>query len=302
MPDAVLAQADPGEGRAGPPDGRAASRRPGRAGLRTAVSQLLLTIVLVVYLAPFAWMISAALKPGGDVFTNPPTLLGSRLQWHNFVDAFTYVPFATFVWNGLLVSVIGTVVVCVTSVLAAYAFARLQFRGREPIFLIYLMTLMVPQEVVIVPMFILMQQFGWINTYQALIFPWAFTAFGVFLLRQFFRNIPTELEDAARVDGASRLRTLLLIIVPLARPAVAVLAVFTFINYWNSFLWPLIVTNSLDMSTVPVGLNAFLGQQGSQWQLLMAAAAISMVPTAVIVLLLQRHLVKGIALSGMGGR
>ena len=161
---------------------------------------------------------------------------------------------------------------------------------------------MVPQEVMIVPMFILMQQFGWVNSYQALILPWAFSAFGTFLLRQFFLNIPKELEEAALVDGASRLRILWQVIVPIARPAVAVLAVFTFINYWNSFLWPLIITNSADKFTVPVGLNGFLGQQGNQWHLLMAAATISMLPTVIVVLLLQRHLVRGIAMSGFGGR
>jgi multiple sugar transport system permease protein len=266
------------------------------------VSQLLLTLVLLVFMLPFVWMLSAALKPGNEVFASPPTLVGSEVLWGNFVEAWTYVPFGRFMVNGILVSVVGTVVVCVTSVLAAYAFARLRFRGREPLFLVYLVTLLVPQEVVVVPMFILMQQFGWVNSYQALILPWAFTAFGVFLLRQFFLSVPTELEDAARVDGAGRVRTLLTIIVPIAKPAIAVLAVFTFITYWNSFLWPLIVTNSLDLSTVPVGLNAFLGQQGSQWNLLMAASALSMVPTVIMVLLLQRHLVRGIALSGLGGR
>jgi multiple sugar transport system permease protein len=187
-------------------------------------------------------------------------------------------------------------------VLAAYAFARLPFRGREPLFLLYLVTLMVPQEVMIVPMFILMQQFGWVNSYQALILPWAFSAFGTFLLRQFFLSIPKELEEAALVDGANRMHILVRVILPIARPAVAVLAVFTFINYWNSFLWPLIITNSADLFTVPVGLNGFLGQQGSQWHLLMAASTISMLPTVVMVLLLQRHLVRGIAMSGLGGR
>jgi multiple sugar transport system permease protein len=163
-------------------------------------------------------------------------------------------------------------------------------------------TLLVPQEVVVIPMFILMQQLGWQNSYQALILPWAFTAFGTFLLRQFFLTIPRELEEAAIIDGASRIRALVSIIVPTARPAIAVLAVFTFINYWNSFLWPLIIINTQDMATVPIGLNSFLGQQGNQWNLLMAASTISMLPTALIVVLLQRHLVRGIALSGLGGR
>jgi multiple sugar transport system permease protein len=193
-------------------------------------------------------------------------------------------------------------VVLVSSTLAAYAFARLSFPGRDRIFLVYLGTLMIPQEVLVVPMFILMQQLGWVNSYAALVLPWAFTAFGTFLLRQFFLGIPQELEEAAMVDGAGRVRVLVQIIIPIAKPALAVLSVFTFINYWNSFLWPLIIVNTTSRATVPLGLNMFRGQQGSQWHLMMAAAMISMLPSVVMLLLLQRHLVRGIALSGLGGR
>jgi multiple sugar transport system permease protein len=270
--------------------------------MRDIVSQTLLTIVLLIFLMPFIWMIATALKPGSEVFSSPPSLFGSALKWQNFLDAWTYVPFGRFMLNGIVVSVLGTILVCITSVLAAYAFARLRFRGRGALFAVYLVTLLVPQEVVVIPMFILMQQLGWQNSYQALILPWAFTAFGTFLLRQFFLTIPRELEEAAIIDGASRIRALVSIIVPTARPAIAVLAVFTFINYWNSFLWPLIIINTQDMATVPIGLNSFLGQQGNQRNLLMAASTISMLPTALIVVLLQRHLVRGIALSGLGGR
>lgn len=269
---------------------------------RTVMSQVLLTVVLLLFLMPFVWMIATALKPPAEVFGTGTGLVGSEIRWSNFAEAWGYLPFGRFMLNGLFVAVAGTVVVCVTSVLSAYAFARLRFRFRDRIFLLYLGTLMVPQEVTVVPMFILMQQFRWVDSYAALILPWAFTAFGTFLLRQFFLSIPRELEEAATIDGASRLRILLQVVVPIARPAIAVLAVFTFINYWNSFLWPLIVVNSRDMSTVPLGLNLFLSQNGNQWHLLMAAAAISMVPTVAMVVLLQRHLVRGIALSGLGGR
>jgi multiple sugar transport system permease protein len=269
---------------------------------RTVVSQVLLTAVLLLFLMPFVWMIATALKPPAEVFGTGNGLIGSEIRWSNFAEAWSYLPFGRFMLNGLFVAVAGTVVVCVTSVLSAYAFARLRFRFRDRIFLLYLGTLMVPQEVTVVPMFILMQQFRWVDSYAALILPWAFTAFGTFLLRQFFLTIPRELEEAATIDGASRVRILLQVVVPIARPAIAVLAAFTFINYWNSFLWPLIVVNSRDMSTVPLGLNLFLSQNGNQWHLLMAAAAISMLPTVLMVVLLQRHLVRGIALSGLGGR
>jgi multiple sugar transport system permease protein len=151
-------------------------------------------------------------------------------------------------------------------------------------------------------MFLIMQRLDWVNSYQALVLPWAFTAFGTFLLRQFFLTIPLELEEAAKIDGAGHLRILRSIIVPISAPAFAVLAVFTFISYWNSFLWPLIIINDTDRMTIPLGLQLFLGQQAQRWELLMAAATISMVPTVILVLALQRYLVSGIALSGIGGR
>ena len=282
----------------------AASPAPGRrrSPLRAFVSQALLTLVLLFFLAPFLWALLTALKPADEVFSTPPKPIGTRIAWENFADAWNYLPFGRFMVNGVIVSVLGTLLVLVTSVLAAYAFARLSFRFRDRIFLLYLGTLMIPQEVLVVPMFILMQQLGWVNSYAALIVPWAFTAFGTFLLRQFFLGIPQELEEAAMVDGAGRIRVLLRIIVPIARPAIAVLAVFTFINYWNSFLWPLIIVNTTDLATVPLGLNMFRGQQGNQWHLMMAASMISMLPSILMLLLLQRHLVRGIALSGLGGR
>jgi multiple sugar transport system permease protein len=283
-------------------ESRPAGRHRRGSRVRGAVSQILLTLVLLLFLMPFIWMLATALKPGNEVFSSPPTLFGTEIRWENFADAWTFVPFGRFMLNGIIVSVLGTVLVCATSVFAAYSFARMNFRGRGLLFAVYLVTLLVPQEVVVIPMFILMQELGWQNSYQALILPWAFTAFGTFLLRQFFLTVPRELEEAAIVDGAGRMRTLLSIIVPVAKPAIAVLAVFTFINYWNSFLWPLIIISTQDMATVPIGLNSFLGQQGNQWQLLMAASTISMIPTALIVIFLQRHLVKGIALSGLGGR
>lgn len=279
-------------------------RRRGQGGytVKTFISQSLLTLVLLLFVVPFAWMIATALKPGDEVFTNPPTLLGSEIRWDNFTQAWNFVPFGRFMFNGVLVAVLGTVLVLATSVLAAFAFAQLRFRGRDNIFLLFLGTLMLPQEVVVVPMFVLMRELGWVDSYASLILPWAFTAFGTFMLRQFFRTVPGELYEAAVVDGASKLRILLQVYLPIARPALAVLAVFTFINYWNSFLWPLIVINSTEKSTVPLGMTYFLGQHGNQWHLLMAAATISMLPTVAILLLLQKHLVKGISLSGLGGR
>ncbi|MBN8882323.1 MAG: carbohydrate ABC transporter permease [Salana multivorans] len=273
-----------------------------RSRLVQVVSQVLLTLAAALVLLPFVWMVASALKPASEVFASPPSLVGSSLRWENFTNAWTYLPFGRFMVNGIVVSAIGTVMVVASSAMAAYAFSRIRWRGRDGVFLLYLGTLMIPQEVLVVPMFILMRNLGWTNSYLGLIVPWAFTAFGTFLLRQFFLTVPEELEDAARIDGASRWRMFVRIVLPMATPAMGTLAVFTFIGYWNSFLWPLLIVSDVRMATVPLGLNMFLGQTGNQWNLLMAAATISIVPSALIVLGLQRYLVSGIALSGMGGR
>ena len=276
--------------------------RKGMSRVTSVVSQILLSLVALLFLVPIIWMLVSALKPSAEVFTVPPTLFGSEVKFSNFVEAWNYLPFGRFILNTLFVAGIGTLITLVASAMSGYAFARLNFRFRGGLFLLYLSTLIVPQEVIVIPMFLVMQRLDWVNSYQALILPWAFTAFGTFLLRQFFLTIPRELEEAAKIDGCGHIRILRNVIVPIAAPALAVLAVFTFINYWNSFLWPLIIINDTDKMTVPLGLELFLGQQGQRWELLMAAATISMVPTVILVLALQKHLVRGIALSGLGGR
>lgn len=281
---------------------RAVSRDRLRSRITGGISQLLILVAATITMIPFIWMISTALKPSSEVFSTPPVLIGSSIEWGNFAEAWNYLPFGQFMLNGLIVAGLGTILVVATSSMAAYAFSRLKWKGRDGTFLIYLGTLMIPQEVLIVPMFILMRQLGWVNSYQALIIPWAFTAFGTFLLRQFFLTLPDELEEAARIDGANRWVSFFRIILPLSKPALGTLAVFTFIGYWNSFLWPLLIVSDVNMATVPLGLNMFLGQTGNQWNLLMAASAISVLPSALIVILLQKYLVNGIALSGMGGR
>ena len=277
-------------------------RRRRRSRVGRVVSQILLTLVALVFLIPIIWMVLSALKPSAEVFTVPPTLFGSSVMVSNFAEAWNYLPFGRFILNTAFVAGIGTLITLLASAMSAYAFARLNFRFRGGLFVLYLSTLIVPQEVIVIPMFLVMQQLDWVNSYQALILPWAFTAFGTFLLRQFFLTIPIELEEAAKIDGAGHIRILSSIIIPISAPAIAVLAVFTFIAYWNSFLWPLIIISSTEKMTVPLGLQLFLGQQGQRWELLMAAATISMVPTVLLVLVLQKYLVRGIALSGLGGR
>jgi multiple sugar transport system permease protein len=283
---------------------RPAARRraAGSSRLGPVISQILLSLVALLFLVPIIWMVLSALKPSAEVFTVPPKLLGSEILFSNFAEAWNYLPFGRFILNTLFVAGVGTLITLVASTTAGYAFARLNFKFQGGLFILYLSTLIVPQEVIVIPMFLVMQQLGWVNSYQALILPWAFTAFGTFLLRQFFITIPKELEEAAKIDGCGHLRILSSVIIPVAAPAIAVLAVFTFISYWNSFLWPLIIVNDTNKMTIPLGLQLFLGQQGQRWELLMAAATISMVPTVILVLALQKYLVKGIALSGLGGR
>jgi multiple sugar transport system permease protein len=204
--------------------------------------------------------------------------------------------------NSALVATVVTVVALLFHSMAAYSLARLRFPGRDAIFLAILTTLMVPFTVIVVPLFIIVDWLGWVDTYQGLIIPQAFTAFGVFLLRQFFLAIPRELEDAARVDGATRFGCFWRIILPLSGPALATLAVFAFLFHWNHLLWPLVVSNSDATKPVVVGLRDFQGQYGTDWNLLMAAAAIATIPTIIVYLLAQRWFVQGITMSGFGGR
>ncbi|SKC74538.1 carbohydrate ABC transporter permease [Krasilnikoviella flava] len=285
-----------------------AGPRPRRDGSGTGRVRLVLAHVGIVLAAalfalPLVYAFFSALKPNNEMFSMPPTLVGSEVRWSNFADVFAYGPFATYIGNSFFVAVAGTLVVLAVSTTAGYAFGRLRWKGRDVVFVLFLVTLMVPQEVLVVPMFIVMQWFGWVDSYQSLIFPFAFTAFGTFLMRQFFRGIPFELDEAARVDGAGPFRTFWQIILPLATSAVAVLAVFTFMAFWNSYLWPLItVVDYQSHGTLPIGLATFSGQNGTRWDLQMAAAIISMVPTTIIVIALQKHLVKGIATAGLGGR
>jgi multiple sugar transport system permease protein len=280
-----------------------ARRRRLAAGLRAVISHALLVVLALLFAAPLIFAFATSLKPADEVFTAPPTLVGSELRWENYFEGFRFAPFARYFFNSFLVAIIGTAVVVAASSLSAFAFARLRFPGRELLFVLFLGTLIVPQEVLIVPMYWLMQVLGWVDSYQALILPFAFTAFGTFLLRQFFLTVPGELVDSARVDGAGLFNIFFRIMLPLSRPALAVLAMFTFIGYWGSLLWPLIVIDNVNVKgTVPLGLNQFIAQQGTQYHLMMAAAMLAMVPSVLLVVLLQKNLARGLLTTGFGGR
>ena len=252
----------------------------------------------VVMLLPFFWMVSTSLKPGADVFREfPPRWIPATFQWSNYKEALTSMPFGRFYLNSAIVAISVTTLQLLTSSLAAFAFARLRFWGRDLLFFFYLSALMIPFPVLLVPNFIIISKLDWFDTYAALIIPVSFSAFSTFLLRQYYRGIPMELDEAARIDGASSFRVWWQIIFPNSRPALAALAIFIFLGNWNEFLWPLVVTNSEAMRTVPVGLNAFKGQFTVKWEMLMAAAVVGMVPVLVVYTLAQNWVIRGMSVS-----
>lgn len=258
-------------------------------------------IVAFFMLIPFFWMFSTSLKTVGEVFEYPPKWIPSTFHWENYKRVWTVVPFGRYLFNSLIVSGSITILHLVIASMSAYAFARLNFPARDRLFLLYLATLMVPGQVTMIPNFILVKIFGWTDTYIGLILPNVFTAFGVFLLRQFFMTIPKDYEDAARIDGASRFYVFSRIIVPLSLPAVSTLAIFTFVFQWNNLLWPLIVISKDYMKTVTIGLASFQGMYGTSWNLLMAAAVMGVLPSIIAFLVGQKYLIKGITLTGLKG-
>lgn len=269
----------------------------------TFVSYAALSLIALLFLLPFFWMVSNAVRSNAEVLAVPVRILPQEYQWGNFVEALVSLPFGTFLFNSFVVASGVTAIVIAVSCLSAYSFARLKFPGREGLLLAYLGTLMIPQVMLVIPLFLVVSKLGWVNTYHGMILPVAFGSFGTFLLRQFFLGIPKDLDEAAMIDGASRLRILVTIIVPLAMPAIGLLALFTFIGQWKSFLWPLIVTNGMDKATLPLGLTLFQTQQGTSWNYIMAGAAISMLPGIFLAIVLQKVIYRGIAISsGFGGR
>jgi ABC-type glycerol-3-phosphate transport system permease component len=251
-------------------------------------------------------LVSTSLKEPGQVFRFPPEWIPHPIRWQNYPDAMTAMPFGRYVANTLFITASNMVGVLLSSSLAAYSFARLRFPGREAIFWMLLSTLMLPQAVILIPRYIEFQKLDWIDTWRPLIVPNFFAAglggvFYIFLLRQFFRSIPRELSDAARVDGASEFRIYWQIIMPLSRPALAVVLIFTFLDNWNNYLEPLIFLSSPNKFTVALGLASFRGLFSTDWHLLMAASTVMILPVVALFFLLQRYFVRGVVLSGIKG-
>lgn len=269
--------------------------------LKTAWWYLLLAVVGVVMIAPFLWMLSTSLKEAGAVFSYPPEWIPNPAVWSNYIKAWNAAPFGRFFFNSIFVSVCVTAGQVITSSLAAYAFARVEFPGRDKLFLVYLGTMMIPGQVTMIPVFILLKNIGWLDTYKALVIPSIFTAYGTFMLRQFFLTIPKELEEAAVMDGFNRWQIYYKIIMPLSKPALATLSTFVFLGTWNEFMWPLIVTTSQEMKTLPVGLASFQGLYTTDWTLLMAASTIVLIPVLFVYIFNQRFMTKGIVMTGLKG-
>jgi multiple sugar transport system permease protein len=247
---------------------------------------------------PFLWMVSTSLKTRTDVLREfPPRLIPSTFMISNYSTALTSLPFDRFYVNSLIVAGSVTILQLFTSSLAAFAFARLRFKGRSTLFYLYLVGLMIPFPVLLLPNFIIVRQLGWFNSYLALIVPPSFSAFSIFLLRQYYRGFPMEYDEAARIDGASSLRIWWNIVLPNSKPALAALAIFIFLGTWNDFLWPLVVTNSQAMWTLPVGLSAFQGQFTVRWELLMAATVVALIPVLIIYFFAQNWIIKGLSVS-----
>jgi multiple sugar transport system permease protein len=278
--------------------------RPARAARRTAL-YLSLLVLTVIFIAPFVWMILASLKNTAQIFAFPPRLLPHPAIWKNYLKAWSVIPLGRYYFNSILVAGLTALSQVVTSAMAAYVFARLAFPGRNIIFLLYLAVMMIPTQVTVIPLFIIVQRLGLVDSYGALIVPFLAYPFGAFLLRQFFLGIPRELEDAALVDGCRRIWILTRIIVPLARPAMVTLGMLAFMFTWNNFLWPLLVTNTSDHFTIQVGLAMLRTQLVSagdaNWGLLMAVTVISIIPVLVFYLFTQKQIIRGITMTGLKG-
>ncbi len=270
--------------------------------LRAALTYAALLFFTAVFVGPFLWMLSTSLKAESQIFTERMVWIPRPMVWSNYPEALASFPFLLYLRNTLLICVLTTVGTVFSAAFPAYGFARLQWRGRDTLFIVLLATIMLPAQVTMLPVFLIFRWLGWTGTFLPLIVP-AFlgNAFSIFLLRQFFLTIPQELSDAARIDGCSEAGILWRVVVPIARPAIATVALFAFTAAWMDFLNPLIYLHSEKQYTLALGLQAFLGRHGGEWNLLMAAATVITLPMLILFFLAQRTFIQGIALTGLKG-
>ncbi len=276
----------------------------GKLGRRISHSLLFLVAVAgsVIFLIPFAWMVSTAGKAGDLIWKIPPVWIPPVYRWQNFVDSWRLLPFPTFYFNTLKITTLTVVGVLVSSSLAGFAFARLRFPGRNILFIIVLSTMMLPYHVTIIPQYMFFSKLGWVNTHLPLWVQWWFgDAFSIFLLRQFFMTIPLEMDDAARIDGCNRFGVFLRIILPLSLPALAVVGIFEFTWSWNNFFSPLIYLNSMKLFPVALGLRQFIQRAGNDLQFMMAQTVIFVIPVLIMFFIAQGKFIQGIVVTGVKG-
>lgn len=271
------------------------------AGFSKILYYGLLLLLVTIFAFPFIWMVSSAFKPPSEIFLYPPKLIPDTPIVQNFRDVFRQAPFGRYMFNTFFVAGTVTVVALVLHSMCGYSLARLRYPGRDIIFIGIISTLMIPFYTILIPLTLLVKWLGWLNTYWALIVPAIPHAFGIFWMRQFFLGMPVELEEAARVDGASRARVFFSIALPLARPILAAMAVFFFLANWDSFLWPLVAANRESMRMVQVGISSFVGEHGSAWNLIMAGSVVAVLPTLILFFSLQRFIVRSIKMTGLKG-
>jgi multiple sugar transport system permease protein len=271
---------------------------PTRSRFRSAAILALVVVGAALMLFPFLWTVITSITPDGSL-ADGPTLWVDDPTLDAYRELVDTVPIGRILVNSFAVAVVSTVLQLVTGSMAAYGFSRLRFRGRNVVFALYLATMMVPLQVLVVPLFIEMKTFNLQDTYLGLLAPSIASAFGVFLLKQAIDTVPTELDEAATIDGAGHLRIFATIVLPLVRPALATVAVFAFMASWNSFLWPLVVIRSPELMTLPLGLSTLQGQFTTRWDVVMGGSVVSIVPIALVYLLAQRHVIAGIAHTGI---
>ncbi|MFJ8579397.1 carbohydrate ABC transporter permease [Micromonospora sp. NPDC093277] len=278
---------------------RPAMRRPRTLGQISLY--VVLALCAVAILVPFGWMVSASLKRNNEVFTIPIQWIPTDFQWSNFTQIWDRIPLGTYLGNTLFLSLVITLLQVLTGSFAAYGFAKVRFRGRDALFLAYIATIAVPWQAYMIPQYIMMQKAGLTDTFLSLILLQAFGAFGVFLMRQYYLTIPDELCEAARLDGLSEYGIWARIVLPLSKPALASLALLTFVNTWNDYMGPFIYLTSNDLWTIQLGLRSFVGQFDADYAMMMTGSVLSVLPILVIFLLGQRYFIQGVAASGMKG-
>lgn len=270
--------------------------RVNRVFLYLAIAAL---FILVVF--PFYWMIVTSLQPQDSVMSVPPQLWPKNPTFQNYIDAWNSAPWLRYFGNTLFVAVASTLISLTTSSLAAFAFACIDFKGKEVLFSLVLSVMMIPAATTLIPNFLIIRTLGWYDKFYALIIPFAASVFGIFLLRQYFMSMPKELWEAAQIDGASRLRYFRSIALPLAKPAIVTIAINSFLGSWTSFLWPTVMTQSQNKQLIEVALNSFLGEKGQQWSQLAAASVFTTVPIVVLFFFVQRQFIEGIGGGGIKG-